>query len=139
MSKRKQPERSAKQAKPAVAKKPATKASKKKTAQAEAPAKKLSEEVQQQEPVIKKTKIENPALDQLKLMTKVVADTGDFNSIEKYKPDDATTNPSLILQSVKNPACEAPILAALKVPSFAFIIGSANQIIESEGKVPRSR
>lgn len=47
-------------------------------------------------------------------MTKVVADTGDFNSIEKYKPEDATTNPSLILQSVKNPSCKKPILAALK-------------------------
>ena len=47
-------------------------------------------------------------------MTTVVADTGDFNSIEKYKPEDATTNPSLILQSVKNPACGTPILAAIK-------------------------
>jgi transaldolase len=35
-------------------------------------------------------------LDQLKHMTVVVADTGDFNSIEKYRPRDATTNPSLI-------------------------------------------
>mgnify|MGYP001021145551 FL=1 len=35
-------------------------------------------------------------LDQLKLYTKVVADTGDFSSIEVYKPVDATTNPSLI-------------------------------------------
>ena len=35
-------------------------------------------------------------LDQLKTMTVVVADTGDINSIEKYKPRDATTNPSLI-------------------------------------------
>ncbi len=35
-------------------------------------------------------------LDQLKTMTVVVADSGDINSIEKYKPHDATTNPSLI-------------------------------------------
>lgn len=35
-------------------------------------------------------------LDQLKSMTVVVADTGDINSIEKFKPRDATTNPSLI-------------------------------------------
>ncbi|MDD4697291.1 MAG: transaldolase [Fermentimonas sp.] len=35
-------------------------------------------------------------LDQLKMYTKVVADTGDFSSIEVYKPVDATTNPSLI-------------------------------------------
>jgi len=35
-------------------------------------------------------------LEQLKTFTKVVADTGDFNSIDAYKPADATTNPSLI-------------------------------------------
>lgn len=35
-------------------------------------------------------------LEQLKKYTKVVADTGDFQSIEAYKPVDATTNPSLI-------------------------------------------
>ncbi|MBX3231242.1 MAG: transaldolase [Labilithrix sp.] len=35
-------------------------------------------------------------LEQLKGMTVVVADTGDFNSVEKFKPRDATTNPSLI-------------------------------------------
>lgn len=35
-------------------------------------------------------------LDQLKSMTKVVADTGDFESMISYQPIDATTNPSLI-------------------------------------------
>ena len=35
-------------------------------------------------------------LEQLKSMTVVVSDTGDFNSVEKFKPRDATTNPSLI-------------------------------------------
>jgi transaldolase len=35
-------------------------------------------------------------LDQLKKFTKVVADTGDFESMRKFKPQDATTNPSLI-------------------------------------------
>lgn len=33
----------------------------------------------------------------------VVADTGDFNQLEKYKPEDATTNPSLILQAAQLP------------------------------------
>jgi len=37
------------------------------------------------------------ALEQLKTFTKVVADTGDFAAIDKFKPLDATTNPSLIL------------------------------------------
>src|SRR5258705_1368629 len=35
-------------------------------------------------------------LEQLSAMTVVVADTGDLKSIEKFKPRDATTNPSLI-------------------------------------------
>jgi transaldolase len=35
-------------------------------------------------------------LEQLRTMTTVVADTGDINSIEKFKPQDSTTNPSLI-------------------------------------------
>jgi len=42
-------------------------------------------------------------LEQLKQYTTVVADTGDFKSIAKYKPQDATTNPSLILQSALDP------------------------------------
>lgn len=36
-------------------------------------------------------------LENLRKMTTIVCDTGDINSIEKYKPQDATTNPSLIL------------------------------------------
>lgn len=40
-------------------------------------------------------------LDQLKQYTKVVADTGDFQSMKAYKPQDATTNPSLILAAVE--------------------------------------
>lgn len=42
-------------------------------------------------------------LDQLKQFTTVVADTGDFASMEEYKPQDATTNPSLILQAAAKP------------------------------------
>ncbi|MEM9480950.1 MAG: transaldolase [Verrucomicrobiota bacterium] len=38
-------------------------------------------------------------LDQLKEFTTVVADTGDFEAMKEYKPQDATTNPSLILQA----------------------------------------
>jgi len=38
-------------------------------------------------------------LDQLKQHTVVVADTGDFEAMKSYKPQDATTNPSLILQA----------------------------------------
>ncbi len=42
-------------------------------------------------------------LEQLSSMTIVVADTGDLDSIKKFKPRDATTNPSLILAAAKNP------------------------------------
>ncbi len=38
-------------------------------------------------------------LEQLKQFTKVVADTGDFASIKQFAPQDATTNPSLILKA----------------------------------------
>ena len=43
------------------------------------------------------------SLDQLKQFTTVVADTGDFESIWKYTPQDATTNPTLIFKAVQQP------------------------------------
>ena len=44
------------------------------------------------------------SLEQLKACgTLVVADTGDFEAIAKFKPRDATTNPSLILAAAKMP------------------------------------
>ncbi|WP_050521909.1 transaldolase [Pseudorhodobacter wandonensis] len=46
------------------------------------------------------------ALDQLKEMTVVVADTGNVGEIRKYAPFDCTTNPSLILNAFKDPASE---------------------------------
>jgi transaldolase len=42
-------------------------------------------------------------LEQLKEMTVVVADTGDFESIEKFKPQDSTTNPSLLTAAASMP------------------------------------
>src|SRR6266446_406411 len=49
----------------------------------------------------KKTKLSQ--LEQLKKFTKVVADTGDFESIKDFKPQDATTNPSLIYAATQKP------------------------------------
>lgn len=43
------------------------------------------------------------ALESLRSMTTVVADTGDIEAIRKHKPTDATTNPSLILAAAKMP------------------------------------
>src|SRR5262249_3227009 len=42
-------------------------------------------------------------LDQLRKMTVVVADTGDFESIAQYQPRDATTNPSLLFKAAQMP------------------------------------
>ncbi|NOX25162.1 MAG: transaldolase [Deltaproteobacteria bacterium] len=42
-------------------------------------------------------------LEQLKTMTTVVADSGDFDSIKEYKPTDATTNPSLVYAAAQLP------------------------------------
>ncbi|XP_071942207.1 transaldolase-like [Antedon mediterranea] len=43
------------------------------------------------------------SLEQLKQLTTVVADTGDFDTIKQYQPTDATTNPSLILAAAQMP------------------------------------
>lgn len=42
-------------------------------------------------------------LEQLKQHSLIVADTGDFGSIKKYQPKDATTNPSLLLKAIQMP------------------------------------
>merc|ERR1711877_77836 len=50
------------------------------------------------------TEIMSSSLDQLKASgTTVVCDSGDFATIKKYQPQDATTNPSLILAASKKP------------------------------------
>ncbi len=49
-------------------------------------------------------------LDALKQFTTVVADTGDFKQLDAFKPQDATTNPSLILKAVQKPEYQ-PLLA----------------------------
>ncbi|MDO5289423.1 MAG: transaldolase [Pseudomonadota bacterium] len=50
-------------------------------------------------------------LDALKQYTTVVADTGDFKQLAQFQPQDATTNPSLILKAVQKPDY-APLLKA---------------------------
>lgn len=49
-------------------------------------------------------------LEQLRKVTTVVADTGDIEAIKKYQPEDATTNPSLILKAATIDAY-APLIA----------------------------
>jgi transaldolase len=52
-------------------------------------------------------------LSALKQFTTVVADTGDFKQLAQFQPQDATTNPSLILKSVQKPEY-APLIAQVK-------------------------
>ncbi|MDR0693535.1 MAG: transaldolase [Puniceicoccales bacterium] len=60
------------------------------------------------------------SLEQLKLFTKVVADTGDFELIEKFKPSDATTNPSLILKAANQ-------------PQYAHLVGQCRAVARTKG------
>jgi len=52
-------------------------------------------------------------LEQLSRFTSVVADTGDINAIKQFKPEDATTNPSLILGASKLPEYETVFTQAI--------------------------
>src|SRR5438477_6896567 len=52
-------------------------------------------------------------LDQLKRFTKVVADTGDFATLKEYAPQDATTNPSLILKAAQMPGYKSLLERAI--------------------------
>lgn len=53
-------------------------------------------------------------LDQLKAVTVVVADTGDIDSIQKFTPRDATTNPSLITMAAQMPQYQSIVDDTLK-------------------------
>jgi transaldolase len=52
-------------------------------------------------------------LEQLKKFTKVVADTGDFESLKQYAPQDATTNPSLIYKAAQMPGYKSLVDKAI--------------------------
>jgi len=71
------------------------------------------------EPEAKKQKMSS--LTQLKNLTTVVADTGDFEAMKKYKPTDATTNPSLIL-------------AAASLPQYKHLVEKAVDFGKKNGK-----
>ncbi len=64
-------------------------------------------------------------LDALKQYTTVVADTGDFAAMQDYLPQDATTNPSLILQAATLPAYEHLIQQAVDEFKDSSLTGSA--------------
>jgi len=64
-------------------------------------------------------------LEQLKRFTKVVADTGDYETLKQYAPQDATTNPSLILKAAEMPGYKSLIEAAIADNRKAGVTGDA--------------
>lgn len=52
-------------------------------------------------------------LSQLSTMTTIVADTGDIEAITRFRPEDATTNPSLLLKAAQQPQYDALVNQAL--------------------------
>ena len=73
-------------------------------------------------------------LDSLRSMTVVVADTGDIDAIKKYQPQDATTNPSLILSASALPQY-APLIDEAITYAKAQSAGKAQQLIDAEDKL----
>ena len=65
-------------------------------------------------------------LESLKKYSVVVADTGDFNAIKRLKPQDATTNPSLLL-------------AAAQKPEYHNLVEEANEHAEKQGGDERAQ
>lgn len=65
----------------------------------------------------------NSKLDQLRAMTVVVADTGDIDAIRAHSPQDATTNPSLVLKAAQLPQYREHLVTAVR---DAMAEGSAN-------------
>jgi len=65
-------------------------------------------------------------LDALRKLTTVVADTGDIQAIQKYTPQDATTNPSLILK-------------AAQLPKYAPLIDSAIKYAKAQSSDPKQQ
>ena len=73
-------------------------------------------------------------LDSLRNMTVVVADTGDIDAIKKYQPQDATTNPSLILSASALPQY-APLIDEAIAYAKAQSANKAQQLIDAEDKL----
>jgi len=67
-------------------------------------------------------------LDQLRAITEVVADTGDIEAIAKYKPQDATTNPSLLLKAAALPQYASLIKESVSSAHNLTHLSSAEQL-----------
>jgi transaldolase len=73
-------------------------------------------------------------LDSLRTQTTVVADTGDFESMRRYLPTDATTNPSLILKAVQQEAYRPMLERCVKANPHAKTTDLVDQLLISFGK-----
>lgn len=67
-------------------------------------------------------------LDQLREMTTVVADTGEVAAVKTYKPVDCTTNPSLVLKALNDPASEDLVAREIAAGKAAGL--NAEQVTE---------
>jgi transaldolase len=72
-------------------------------------------------------------LDQLKQYTTVVADTGDFEAMKVFKPQDATTNPSLILKAVGKDAYKPLFEKAVKDQGSAAPVDVIDHVLIAFG------
>jgi transaldolase len=68
-------------------------------------------------------------LEQLKQFTKVVADTGDFSGLKTYAPQDATTNPSLILKAAGMPGYAHLVDQAVKDAGRTASLGATIDLL----------
>ncbi|HGO5857443.1 TPA: transaldolase [Mannheimia haemolytica] len=73
-------------------------------------------------------------LDELRKVTVVVADTGDIEAMKLYKPEDATTNPSLILSASALPQY-APLIEDAVTYAKSQSSDKAQQLVDAEDKL----
>ena len=73
-------------------------------------------------------------LESLRKHTTVVADTGDFESMKRYQPTDATTNPSLILKAVQQDAYRPMLARCVKAHDKASKEALVDHLLVAFGK-----
>jgi transaldolase len=73
-------------------------------------------------------------LESLRKHTTVVADTGDFESMKRYQPTDATTNPSLILKAVQQEAYRPMLERCVKAHPYASKEALVDHLLVAFGK-----
>lgn len=73
-------------------------------------------------------------LEALKKVTRVVADTGDFQSISSFLPEDATTNPSLILKAVQKTEYQPLLTKVKKEYGFEDLNLQADRLLVAFGR-----